>query len=99
MKNWLFIERSYFMAKKKFYAVKVGKIPGIYSTWNECEAQVKGVSGAKYKSFATLKEAEEFFHTEELLQLLKDHKEKKADNSRKIWTIYMFLVWHKQFFN
>lgn len=36
------------MAKKKFYAVKVGKIPGIYSTWNECEAQVKGVSGAKY---------------------------------------------------
>ena len=53
------------MAKKKFYAVKVGKIPGIYSTWNECEAQVKGVSGAKYKSFATLKEAEEFLTKEE----------------------------------
>ena len=66
MKNWLFIERSYFMAKKKFYAVKVGKIPGIYSTWNECEAQVKGVSGAKYKSFATLKEAEEFLTKEEV---------------------------------
>lgn len=54
------------MAKKKFYAVKVGKIPGIYSTWNECEAQVKGVSGAKYKSFATLKEAEEFLTKEEV---------------------------------
>lgn len=48
------------MAKNKFYAVKVGKIPGIYSTWGECEAQTKGVAGAKYKSFATLKEAEDY---------------------------------------
>lgn len=33
------------MAKKKFYAVKVGKVPGIYSTWNGCEEQVKGFPG------------------------------------------------------
>lgn len=45
------------MAKNKFYVVKVGKTVGIYSTWGECEEQIKGVSGAKYKSFATLKEA------------------------------------------
>ena len=46
----------------------------------------------------TSKEAEEFFHTEELLQLLKDHKEKKADNSRKIWAVYTFLVWYDVYF-
>lgn len=49
------------MAKKKFYAVKVGKVPGIYSTWNECEDQVKGFPGAVYKSYATLSEAERFY--------------------------------------
>ena len=35
---------------------------------------------------------------EELLQLLKDHKDKKADNSRKIWTVLTFLIWYDRFF-
>lgn len=48
------------MAKKKYYAVRVGKTPGIYSTWDECQEQVKGFSGAEYKSFATMSEAEQF---------------------------------------
>ena len=47
----------------------------------------------------TSKEAEEFFHTEKLLQLLKDHKAKKADNSRKIWTVLAFLIWYNRFFD
>ena len=46
------------MAKKsKFYVVWVGKSPGIYTTWNECEKQVLGFEGAKYKSFITYDEA------------------------------------------
>ncbi|MFA7203654.1 MAG: viroplasmin family protein [Candidatus Caldatribacteriota bacterium] len=48
------------MAKRKFYAVKSGKIPGIYQTWNQAEEQVKGFSGAEYKSFPTLEEAERY---------------------------------------
>lgn len=44
----------------KFYAVKNGRKPGIYLSWPECEAQVKGFSGAQYKSFKTKKEAEAF---------------------------------------
>ncbi len=39
-----------------------------------------------------------YFHTEYLLKLLKDHKEGRADNSRKIWTVYAFLIWHRIFF-
>lgn len=35
----------------KIYAVKVGLSPGLYTTWKECEKQVKGFPGALYKSF------------------------------------------------
>lgn len=45
---------------KKYYAVAKGKTPGIYLTWNDCKAQVDGFSGAVYKGFATVQEAEEF---------------------------------------
>ena len=42
--------------------------------------------------------AKEFFNTDAILKILDDHKNGKEDNSRKIWTIYMFLVWHKEYF-
>ena len=42
--------------------------------------------------------AQKYFKTEEIMKYLDDHKAGKADHSRKIWTVYMFLVWHKQFF-
>ncbi len=47
----------------KFYAVKEGRIPGIYETWEECKAQVSGYSGAVYKSFKTKQEAGKFIGT------------------------------------
>ncbi|GJJ72397.1 ribonuclease HI [Entomortierella parvispora] len=46
--------------KQGFYAVHVGKTKGIYYTWPDCEKQVSGVVGAKFKKFDTQKEAEEF---------------------------------------
>ena len=45
------------MAKKKVYAVKVGRQTGLFNTWAECEAQVKGFMGAKFKGFMTAQEA------------------------------------------
>ena len=53
------------MAKKNFYAVRVGKTPGIYQTWNQAEEQVKGFSGAEYKSFSTEEEAIRYMSREE----------------------------------
>ena len=49
-------------------------------------------------------EANKFFHTDLLVKMLKEHKSgknknEKTDNSRKIWTIYVFLVWYKRFFD
>lgn len=52
------------MAKKKYYAVKKGKTPGVYETWEECKNQVNGVSGAVYKAFATREEALVFINGE-----------------------------------
>jgi ribonuclease HI len=54
------MENRELMAKKKFYAVKKGKQPGIYLTWEDCKSQVDGFSGAIYKSFPTREEAESF---------------------------------------
>lgn len=48
------------MAQKKFYAVKIGKIPGIYSSWAECQEQISGFPGAVFKGFALKEEAEAF---------------------------------------
>ena len=39
-----------------------------------------------------------FFHTEKLIKLLDDHRAGHADNSRKIWTVFMFLVWYGVYF-
>ncbi|MBQ2981055.1 MAG: asparagine synthase (glutamine-hydrolyzing) [Lachnospiraceae bacterium] len=42
--------------------------------------------------------AGKFFDKAGIMKLLCDHKAGKADNSRKIWTIYVFLVWYKVYF-
>lgn len=41
--------------------------------------------------------AREFFNTDELVRLLNEHKA-GADRSRKIWIVYMFLMWYKIYF-
>ncbi len=51
------------MAGPKFYAVRVGVTPGIYKTWAECEPMIHGVKGAKYKSFPTLEQAEDYLNS------------------------------------
>ena len=42
--------------------------------------------------------AKQFFNTKELIKLLDAHFAGKKDNSRKIWTVYMFLVWYEVYF-
>jgi ribonuclease HI len=52
----------------KIYAVKKGLVPGLYSSWDECKAQVDGYSGAEYKSFKStqLSEAVNYVGVENL---------------------------------
>ena len=46
------------------YAVKNGKTPGIFETWDECKKSVDGYSGAVFKSFKTKDEALAFLGIE-----------------------------------
>ena len=43
----------------RFYAVWKGRKTGIFSTWEECAAQVQGFAGAQYKSFSSCLAAEQ----------------------------------------
>ena len=52
----------------KFYAVKEGKKPGIYMSWDECKEQVNGYSGAVYKSFTSEDEAKAFIGKDEVVE-------------------------------
>ena len=45
--------------KAKYYVVWEGKNPGIYNNWTDCQLQVSGWQGARFKSFDTLKESED----------------------------------------
>lgn len=49
---------------KKYYAVRKGKMKGIFKTWDECKSQVHGFKGAEYKSFETLEEAQNYIDNE-----------------------------------
>ena len=47
--------------------------------------------------------AKKFFNTDLLMKMLDDHREgkntnEKTDDSRKIWAVYIFLVWYDRFF-
>lgn len=61
----------------KFYAVRVGKTPGIYYSWAECLDQVRGFPKAVFKSFTTLTEADNFVKNE--------GGETKGDNKVTKW--------------
>lgn len=46
----------------KVYAVRSGRKTGIFNSWAECEKQVKGYSGARYKSFSSIEEANAYLN-------------------------------------
>lgn len=49
----------------KYYAVRKGRKPGIYTTWPDCQKQTSGFSGAVFKSFETYEEAYNFAYPPE----------------------------------
>lgn len=50
------------------------------------------------KNAFTSPAAEKFFNTDMLIKLLDDHRAEKYDNSRKIWTVFIFLQWYDVYF-
>lgn len=52
------------MATTKYYAVKVGKFPGIYHSWDECKDFVIGFPNAQFKSFKKMEDAAKYMRGE-----------------------------------
>ena len=52
----------------------------------------------KIKTCFESPEAWKFFDQQSIVYLLTQHYQGKANNGRKIWTIYVFLVWYKKYF-
>ena len=52
----------------------------------------------KIKSAFTSENAAKFFYTDKLVAMLDKHKSCKKDLSKKIWTVYMFLIWYDIYF-
>jgi ribonuclease HI len=61
------------MVKTKYYVIKVGKKPGIYTNWDIANENVKGFKGAVFKSFDKLTEAKKYLSTD-------TEKKSKNDN-------------------
>lgn len=49
------------MSKPKYYVVWKGFQPGVFNSWDACRASIQGYSGAVYKSYTSLSEAQEAF--------------------------------------
>lgn len=58
-----------------FYAVRVGRQPGIYKTWAECLEQTGGFSGARFAKFASIEEAQDFMQPSGLERAAKRKRE------------------------
>lgn len=74
----------------KYYAVKKGKVPGIYLSWNDCKAMVDGYPGAVYKSFKTIEEAEKFITGEKIISGMKASG-KNISESGETCSTYAFV--------
>ncbi len=65
---------------RKFYVVWEGRAPGVYDSWEECEAQVNGYPGARYKAFPSQADAVAAFRNAdsasdlEIFRLIGSHK-------------------------
>lgn len=65
--------------KRKFYVVWEGRAPGVYDSWEECEAQINGYPGARYKAFSSQTDAVAAFRGDgnddlEIFRLIGSHK-------------------------
>jgi ribonuclease HI len=68
----------------KYYVVKQGRTPGIYNTWADCLKQVDKFSGAIYKSYKTLSEAEVAFNGNKMRAPQKGSSTKSKSSSQAI---------------
>jgi ribonuclease HI len=82
------------MKPQKYYVVWHGRKTGIFTSWEECEKQIKGFSGGSYKSFKTRQEAEEAFELTKQLSLLpiEERKQQKKTSETKLENVPELII-------
>lgn len=81
----------------KFYAVRQGRVPGIYTSWDDCKAQVHGYSGASYKSFTRREDAVQFINGGEQAYAPETDNVLESDCSAVAYTDGSFDIKTKRF--
>lgn len=61
------------MSSKKFYAVKVGRKPGVYKRWEDVQKEVLNYPGAVYRGFENFEEAWQFLESESADEMTHNH--------------------------
>jgi ribonuclease HI len=77
--------------KNKYYAVAIGRKPGIYNKWygeNGAEIQVKGFPNARFEGFATKKGAEQFLKENSPINESAPNKSKETPPNKAKVIIY-----------
>ena len=70
------------MPRQKYYVVWKGRRTGIFKSWSECEAQIKGYTGAQFKAFESRAEAERAFG-----RAYAEHEGRTASSQRWLFAI------------
>lgn len=90
-------------AKKKYYAVRKGHKTGIFSTWAECQDNTSGYSGAEFKSFKTMEDAETYMNggSQPVLDLpddkvVKAYVDGSYDHSIRMYAGGAVILWQDQ---
>ena len=96
--------------QKKYYAVKNGRNTGIFRSWEECRKSIDAFSGAVYKSFKTLAEANDYlnqnveFHEKKEVYEIDNSEEAKAyvdgsydDATKSFYYGIVFFYYGKMF--
>lgn len=81
MQVWWMVVLWFFqrMPKQKYYAVSVGRVPGIYLNWNDCKDQVHKYPQALYKSFSNQNDAKHFLDRNQSKASASLHASRKGD--------------------
>ncbi|CCC68158.1 hypothetical protein NCAS_0B00740 [Naumovozyma castellii] len=87
--------------KEKFYAVQKGRTTGVFTSWQECQAQTTGFNGAIFKKFDTFAEAKAFsrsnngYNSSRVNQVFSNNKVSKpqvTQNNKKAGTVMRKVV-------
>ena len=65
-----------------FYAVRNGKIPGIYNLWSECNEQINGFSCAVFKKFKSFEDAQKYMNIGIAPKIKEENKDLEKDRAK-----------------